>query len=872
MRINQEQRLPYSKKDKQWRVNEVDYLCSRADEFSYDWIRIWQNYRLLNNQLDQEEYRQYCDTLGLDKSDGKKFVEPFNKSHNIINVLRGEEGQRPWNFSVINLNPNTTNNIIRKKDRAVRDYVDQLLQLEVEYELKKAQTNAMMQAGDIDPKQAEKLMQEAQKQLEKSEENLTTPEKIKATFANYKSGKEITMHKLLKAMVVNQNLKYIKNETFTDALCAGIEAVHLKVDGADINAIPKIKQVNPLTLFFHKSPDSPFIQDGDYAGYKEELTIGETLDMYGDKMHSKDRERLYTFRNKIYGTDTPFSSKDGKSQSSWTALKNFEYGYNGGLGVPYYSSNNVLADGLYNSRLNGRYYDDYCVVYTCFWKSQRKVGVYKYQDEYGKMQQTVVSEEFIIPKGAKRESYRQSLLNRSRTRFYWYDENDVYHSLEWIWVPEVWRGTRINGDIYVDIEPVEWGHQSLLNPYDVKLPIYGYVYNSRNAQTISVMDRIKPWQKLYYVVMSKWLKLITQDKGVINLLNVLMMDKDIGYEKSLQFAVDQGMLPYNPLSHSQGHAIGNTFKAAERLDLSNSQQLSHYTQILQFIENQLNLAAGISPQRLAQTSTNTNVTDNQRDTAHSMNITESVFSAHDVLWEKILQGLMEVSTTVFDSKSGFLREIMNDQEIAIMDLGLISLEDEYSIKVANNTKAYRDLEMSKGYIQALVQNDKASFSTLLGLLTTDNIEEFKRELQHIEVNIEQRQQQAEERQQKAQQDHLEKLKQMEIEAREDEQAHELEIKKLENETKIRQAEINAFRFQQDQDINNNRIPDQLEIERLKRQAIDAKEQVQLEREKLEYQKEKDNIDATQRERDRQSKERIEKEKANVQKAKQNQKA
>lgn len=200
-----------------------------------------------------------------------------------------------------------------------------------------------------------------------------------------------------------------------------------------------------------------------------------------------------------------------------------------------------------------------------------------------------------------------------------------------MYIPEVWKGVRIHGDIHCKIEPYEHAYQSLLNPYKVKLPIHGFIYNNRNAFSVSVMDRIKPWQKLYFVIASKWLKLITQDKGVVNLLNMLMMDKDLGYKKTLEIAVDQGVLPYNPLAHSQGAGLGNTHKPADRLDLSNSAQLTHYTNMLQFVEQQIKLAAGIPDSRIAQTSKSTNVTDNQRDVQQSMNITNSLFKAHELL-------------------------------------------------------------------------------------------------------------------------------------------------------------------------------------------------------------------------------------------------
>jgi len=51
-------------------------------------------------------------------------------------------------------------------------------------------------------------------------------------------------------MIERQNIKFIKNQTFEDALLAGREAVEIyKVREEDL---PKVKQLNPLNLFFEK--------------------------------------------------------------------------------------------------------------------------------------------------------------------------------------------------------------------------------------------------------------------------------------------------------------------------------------------------------------------------------------------------------------------------------------------------------------------------------------------------------------------------------------------------------------------------------------------------------------------------------------------
>jgi hypothetical protein len=834
MVIFEQQRIATSKKNKQWRVNQVDSICSRVDEFGNDWYRMWQNYRLKNNQINQEEYREYCDTLGLSEGEGKKFVEPFNQTHNIIEVLKGEESNMPWNYDVINLSPKATNELLRQKQREIREYVDAKMEMEIERSQAKVQLAAQVKAGTLDPQKAEEEMQKINEQLQKREESILSPADIEKKYANYKSRKEITMHKLLRALSVNFNLKWVKNQTFEDALIAGLEALEVVVD--DYTGLPTVRQLNPLNLFFHKSSDSPFIQDGDYVGYKEEMTISDALDKFGEDMHEKDVKKLRQYNSKIFGTSEKFSSPHGESVSHWDNLKKYEYSYRHPLStIPSYGTTNVLSEGLYASDRYRYKFENYCVVYTVYWKSQRRVGKYTYTNEYGELADTIVDEEFVIPKRAKKKSYTPHMFSKPKTKYEWEDDDGNYNALEWIWIPEVWKGTRINGDIYTKIEPYENAYQSLLNPYKTKLPVHGFVYNSRNAFSVSTMDRMKPWQKLYYVVMSKWLKLITQDKGVVQMLNVLMLDKKLGYKEALQIAIDQGVLPYNPLQHTQG--LGNVagqMKAADRLDLSNSQQLSHYTNILQFIEQQLKQAAGISETRLAQTGRNTNVTDNQRDMAQSMNITSPVFSSHDLLWQEVLQSLCETAAKTLDGKSGFVRQVLSDDEIALIDLGLISMEDEYVVKVGNNSRAYRVLEQAKGFAQALIQNDKAKFSTLLDLLDNTNLSEFKEELRGIEQEIEQRENMMMQQQQQMQQQQLEAQKQQQ----QAEQQHELDKIKLKGEYDVMKAQIQAMSWNEDKDSDNDGIPDVLEIEKLRNQALTEERKLNLEEKRLELEDEK----------------------------------
>jgi hypothetical protein len=816
------QRIPTSKKTKQWRKNQVDAICSRIDEFNNDWYRIWQNHRLKNNQINQEEYREYCDTLGLKRDEGRKFVEPFNLTHNIIEVLKGEEAKMPWAFGVINTSPKATNQVLRERELDFRNYMDNRMASEIDFHNHKRDLFLQMSQGAISGPQMEQQLQEKRKALEERDKDILNPEQIKAKYKSYKSKKEIAVHKLLKSIAIIDNLKWMKNETFEDALVAGVEAVEVCVD--KYTKKPYLRQINALNLYYHRSADTPFIQDSDHAGYKEEMDISTVLDKFGDYLTDDQVKRLTKRGSSVYGADAKFHSKGGWSPSKWEERSKFEYSQHHPMAnIPYgASSSNILSDGLYATDKSKNRYQGTAIVYTTYWKSQRRVGKLMYKDEYGNDKTTIVGENYPVPKRAVKKSYKPHTFSPTKFKWEWEAKPEMnidgmqqigrknVISLEWIWVPEVWKGVRINGDIHVKVEPYEHAYQSLLNPYKTKIPIHGYVYGNRNAFSTCVMDRIKPWQKLYYIVMSKWLKLITQDKGVIQLLNMLFMDPELGYKNAMTIAVDQGYLPYNPLAHAQGMNAGvaNSHRPAERLDLSNSQQLTHYTNILEFIENMMKKAAGTPEARLAQTGSNTNVTDNQRDVAQSMNITNSIFAGHELLWQEVLQSLCETAVKSLDSQSGFIRQILSEDEIALIDLDLISLEDEYAVRVGNNSRAHQTLQEARGFVQALIQNDKINFSTLLDLLGTDNLGEFQEELRAIEKDIETREAQIQEQQQKHEQELQERAeKQQELERQ-----HQVGLVALKGEYDILGKQIAAMAWDPEKDRDRDGMPDILEVQ------------------------------------------------------------
>lgn len=858
------QRISSKKKNKDWKEKMVDYHIEQSYSWSDEWERIEENYALKNNQLNRTEIAQICKGLGTEEH-ADVFINAYNKTHNIIDAHKGEEWNRPFSFSIVNNSKKAIDKIERDKRREIDELAGQVFKVELDRQKELYAIEEQKIKGQMDEQGAQQAIEELQNRYNKLFGQITDPKTIFDKYENINTAEEVAMSRIMKMITDKLNLKFVKNQTFEDAVIAGREAVELySLHEYDL---PKLRQLNPLNLFFQKSPDVMWIQDADYAGYRELLTIDKVIEEYGEFLSKEEYKKLTEtgpYFGDIKGLNHPFTAdrlnKQPSEDKEVRNMRNLPRQNNGMtaedyfiLGEEFGAPHNGYIGSDYINRLglsatNNRRHKlrEYIDVYTVYWKSQRKLGKYQFINDYGEPDETYVDESFTVPKRAKKDSVSNG-YTKKKVIYRWTDlaDKSKKFSLEWVWVPEVWKGVRIGQDIYCQTGPVKHAYQSLLNPYEVKLPIYGYIYNNRNAYSISLMDRMKPWQKLYYVIMARLLKLISQDRGILTFINIHMLDKNLGFEEALRVAEDNGIVPYNPLSNSKGAGnFGNmnTMKVAERIDATNAGAIQHYIQILQFIEENIKLSSGMSDQRMAQTNARMTATDNYRDTMHSINITEPLHAAHDLLWQEILQGMMEMTLSVLGESTGKIRGFLNDEEKVLIDLDILSLEDNFKLRVADNSKAFKILEQAKQLSHALVQNDKASLDTLIELMETENLSEFKNLVRKAEDDHAQRQQENEQ----AQRDHEKEMAELQRKQMEDQQIAKLDeiyLKgNLDYRKELMKMEMQAASFDPEKDYNKDGIADYLQWEQLQQKVNQEGRKLDIEEYRLGMQQRQAEID------------------------------
>lgn len=812
------QRVSFSKKkekDYQWAKDTIDAIITERFDYAYDYwnnpsgytkdghkqykdsdyYRKIVNYRLFNNQVEQSDFQLALDPLDIE-GEYKDDVQPYNKAYNKINALLGEEWKRGLNYKSVLVNPEAANEYTREKKELLREYLE---------------NERNQQILKVIQKYPELYNEEQIEQLQGLIDQQTlTPEQIEQYMTkNWRQAAALAADEILQVLKKEQNLSAKKNDGFKHTLISGEEFIWI----GEENGQPVANLLNPIKVFFHKSSETEYIQDGYYAGYRTRMPVSDVLNLYGEYMTESQKNMFDDERGSgnMYGIRDDFIGKeyDNKGYNESFDWKN--------------RSTESDEEGSY-----GYGYEDDIEVIHVEWVSQRKVAFITYQDDNGREKVDILSEEFKIPENHQRIRYKTEHKNY-RTK-YIFTLGDKQVELEWLYIPEVWEGMKIEEE-YIKIGPKKQQFRSTINPFKVKLGYHGLVYNAMNAPTISLMDRMKPFQYLYFIVMHKMKQMLAADLPPLVNIDMDMIPKKLTNEEYLYYN-KLGLNFYSGSMNSEGGQVQlSGQKGNYELPRSTMQHVANYISILQQIDEQIGDVAGVTRQREGQTNAQESVTGTQTAIVRSSYVTEPLFTAHNKLWEKVLTSLVEVASNLWSENNFSVPYLLDDMTQGVLEIKKdMFLNNEIGVFIADNAKENEALESMRNpdLVQVMIQNGVKP-SQVLGLYQATSVEKIKDEWKKIEdikdqleQNIRQYEAEAGERQE-----------QMRIEAREDEQAHEMEKLDKEIASKEKVAIIGAMGFAEDKDINDNNVPDVLEIERLRNE----REKLRIEDKKVNNDKE-----------------------------------
>lgn len=652
----------------------------------------------------------------------------------------------------------------------------------------------------ITAKMSPEEAQQFQEQLQSGE--IMPPEQIaKYMDKDYKDIVENTAYHSLTYLREKLDLdnEFIKG--WKDGLISGREIYYVGV----LNAEPYAERVNPICFSYDKSPDLDFIEDGSWCCRKMRMPITEVYDRYYDKLEEKDLDRL----------EEMIGSTPGRNLGDRSPVD---------MGIQLRIYDNPIFEGSGKSLVN---------VWHCCWKSFKKIFYVTTTDDAGQPQINIVDETYQ-PVG-----------------------NEV--SVEPDWIIEVWEGYRAGSDLYFGIQPIEYQHVSIDNPNSQKLPYCGAIYSNTNSKPRSLVSILKPLQYMYIVLWYRLELAIARDKGKVVNMDITQIPKsmNISPAKWMHYLSSVGVNFINPYEEGwniPGREGGKPaqFNQITALDLTMSNVIAEYIQLMDKIEELAGTISGITQQREGAVSASEMVGNVERSVVQSSHITEPLFWVHNQCKRRVLNMLLNTAKGAWEETGKQkLQYIFDNGERAFLDITPKFYYEDMDVFVSDTSKDLENIQKLQQLIQPAMQNG-ASLLEAAEILTNDNFNIIKQKLKDMQTRQEQIQQQ----QQEAEAQQQQQLQQMQNEAKQQElmlQEAQMDLQRYQidqdNQTKIAVAQINAYRGTEELDQDQNGIPDPIEIgkQAIEQQKInqeaynkryEAKQKREIEDQKIQLEKDK----------------------------------
>ncbi len=684
----------------------------------------------------------------------------------------------------------------------IKPYVDQLLGEETKRPFNfHPQRTSDIAASEMQEKAKEMLMDYIQatiasklspEQAARYEQALATgeiqtPEAIaKYLQKDYKDIAETEAYHALQFLKRKLNLTHEFYKGWKDALIGGEEIYYVGV----INGDPYVERVNPMYFDYEHSLDLEFIDDAAWCRRKMIMSATEIYDRFYDKMSERQLNELLELIDQRPGAGN--NPEIRKTSIDYESIKLHKI--------------NSFTDNPFDI--------DHIVVYHCCWKSFKKIGfVTLLNPETGEVEEFQVDEDYKV--------------------------TGTEQSVEWDWIIEVWEGYRIGDDMYIGIQPIEYQHISADNPNSQKLPYTGVVYNNTNSKPRSLVSMMKPLQYMYIVVWYRLELALSRDKGKVAVMDITQIPKsmNIDVNKWMHYLSALGVAFINPYDEGwdiPGREGGkpSQFNQLSSWDLTMSNVIAEYIQLMQKIEDMVAKLTGITPQRQGQIAASELVSNANTAVNMSYHITEPWFWNHNQVKRRVLTMLLNTSKAAWKDNKRYLNYILDDATRAFVQLSDNFFYEDMDIFVDDSTKNQQYIDQLKQLLQPAMQNG-ASLLDIAEIITLDNMSMIKNRLEEIEQKRMEQMQQQQQAEQQAQQQMAEQQNQLKEEELMLKEA-ELDLEKYkvdqdrykaeqDNATKITVAQINSYRGAENMDQDMNGIPDPIEIgkQALEQQKINS---------------------------------------------------
>ena len=811
--------LPKDQKDEEWGCWNMDWFeMEGLRQLRRNARKLLKNYKLANSIIDKTDYiveedNEYADLIDIiTKEDASALELKFYPIiPNVINVLVGEFAKRSDKVQYVSTDEASFNEMLEEK----RAMVEQTLVKEAEMQLA---MNMINQGADPDSDEFKQAL---------SPENIKSLPEIEEFFKkDYRSMIEQWADHQHQADTERFKMKELEIRAFRDMLISDREFWHFRMDEDDY----EVELWNPVLTFYHKSPDVRYISQGNFVGKIELHTVSDIIDRYGYLMNDEQLRSLESIYPKkaagypIQGYQNDGTFYDGTRSYQWNVSSP-------SLGFRQFTSVNdyflAAGDDIITRILNesedlsdfGTY--QLLRVTTVYWKSQRMVGhLTKIDPQTGMKMQEVVSEDYAI---TIPPVYDNTILKEKSAETLKEGEH-----IQWIWINQVWGGLKVGPNrpsfyghadymglqpIYLNIHPIKFQFKGDFTLYGCKLPVEGSVFTDRNSRSMSLVDKMKPFQIGYNLVNNQIADILVDELGTVIMLDHNALPKhsageDWGrnnYAKAYVAMKDFQILPLDTsITNTENPLAFNHYQV---LNLEQTQRMMSRIQLGTYFKTQAYEVIGVTPQRMGQVNSQETATGVEQAVNASYSQTEMYFVQHS---EHLMPRVHQMRTDLaqfYNSRRPSTRltyMTSKDEKVNFEINGTELLSRDLNVFVSTKINHKQVMEQIK---QMAIQNNTAGASVydLASIVKAESMAEVTHAMKAIEQKTNAQRQEQMQHEQQMQQQQIEAQQQ----AQEAKQRFEAEQKMLDRQTQIQVAEIKGASFPA-QDMNANQQSDYME--------------------------------------------------------------
>lgn len=422
------QRISESEKDEDWKQSTIDAIIDlsrfnppfrREDERE----KMRKAYLYYNGNIVDEDYTHVTEPYGNKRENFPAKMRNYPIIKPVVDLLIGEKSRRPSEWTIKVDNDDVVNRKNKEKSKKLQKNIIQNFMAEL-------QENTDVDTQDLGPNERP----EPPKEL------------IKRFDDEYRDSRALQGEAVLDYLYDDLELDREFLKGFKHFLISGEVHAGRGLGSPDI----RYNILNPLQVDYEKSPDTEFIEDGQWACHRRLSTVNDVLDAFYDEL---DPEEVSQLENPNRDYD-PFV---------------------------------IYSDDTYTPDNDGRLLE----VYEVYWKSMKKLNIVTYIDEMGATQQ--------------REEYGDyEPLPDESVETYWVTETwqgfrideDIYARVKPV---EVHRGDLdnkseaklpINGTRYSDMNAPNTSLVMLGIPYQISYNIYKYRLDNAIARSKDIIAQL----------------------------------------------------------------------------------------------------------------------------------------------------------------------------------------------------------------------------------------------------------------------------------------------------------------------------------------------------------------------------------------------